>query len=48
MGVTSSNKQIDVDRIDCEGTLKVTLALSDVYKRQAQLSLLIKLLGQQR
>ena len=28
MGVTSSNKQIDVDRIDCEGTLKVTLALS--------------------
>lgn len=28
MGVTSSNKQIDVDRIDCNGTLKVTLALS--------------------
>lgn len=28
MGVTSSNKQIDSDRIDCEGTLKVTLALS--------------------
>lgn len=28
MGVTSSNKQIDVDRIDCDGTLKVTLALS--------------------
>lgn len=28
MGVTSSNKQINVDRIDCEGTLKVTLALS--------------------
>ena len=28
MGVTSSNKQINVDRIDCEGSLKVTLALS--------------------
>lgn len=28
MGVTSSNKQIDVDRIDCNGTLRVTLALS--------------------
>lgn len=28
MGVTSSNKQIDVNRIDCDGILKVTLALS--------------------
>ena len=28
MGVTNSNKQIDVDRIDCSGTLKVTLALA--------------------
>ena len=28
MGVTSSNKQIDVSRIDCYGSLKVTLALS--------------------
>ncbi len=28
MGVTSSNKGINVDRIDCNGTLKVTLALS--------------------
>ncbi len=28
MGVTSSNKQISADRIDCDGTLKVTLALS--------------------
>ncbi|MGI6030001.1 MAG: vWA domain-containing protein [Eubacteriales bacterium] len=28
MGVTSSNKQIDVNRIDCDGSLKVTLALS--------------------
>ena len=28
MGVTNSNKQIDVSRIDCEGSLKVTLALS--------------------
>ena len=28
MGVTSSNKQIDRDRIDCGGSLKVTLALS--------------------
>lgn len=28
MGVTSSNKQIDADRIDCNGTLRVTLALS--------------------
>ena len=28
MGVTSSNKQIDVSRIDCDGSLKVTLALS--------------------
>ena len=28
MGVTSSNKQIDATQIDCNGTLKVTLALS--------------------
>lgn len=28
MGVTNSNKQISVDRIDCEGTLKVTIALT--------------------
>lgn len=28
MGVTSSNKQVDVDRIDCDGSVKVTLALS--------------------
>ena len=28
MGVTNSNKQINVDRIDCDGTLKVTLALA--------------------
>lgn len=28
MGVTSSNKQVDVDRIDCDGLVKVTLALS--------------------
>ncbi len=28
MGVTSSNKQIQVDRINCDGSLKVTLALS--------------------
>lgn len=28
MGVTSSNKQIDANRIDCDGSLKVTLALS--------------------
>lgn len=28
MGITNSNKQIDVDRIDCDGMLKVTLALS--------------------
>ena len=28
MGITSSNKQISTDRIDCGGTLKVTLALS--------------------
>lgn len=28
MGVTNSNKQIDVNRIDCDGMLKVTLALS--------------------
>ena len=28
MGVTSSNKQINVDRIDCDGSLRVTLALS--------------------
>ena len=28
MGITNSNKQISVDRIDCEGTLKVTLALT--------------------
>lgn len=28
MGVTSSNKTISIERIDCDGTLKVTLALS--------------------
>ena len=28
MGVTNSNKQINADRIDCDGTLKVTLALA--------------------
>ncbi len=28
MGVTSSNKKISVDRIECDGSLKVTLALS--------------------
>ena len=28
MGVTNSNKQISTNRIDCDGTLKVTLALS--------------------
>ena len=28
MGITNSNKQISVDRIDCNGTLKVTLALA--------------------
>ena len=28
MGVTSSNKIIDADHIECDGSLKVTLALS--------------------
>lgn len=28
MGVTNSNKVINVDRIDCDGTLRVTLALT--------------------
>lgn len=28
MGITNSNKQISVDSIDCNGTLKVTLALA--------------------
>ena len=28
MGITNSNKQINVSQIDCQGTLKVTLALS--------------------
>ena len=28
MGITSSNKSINVTQIDCDGTLKVTLALS--------------------
>ncbi|MGI5959692.1 MAG: vWA domain-containing protein [Massiliimalia sp.] len=28
MGITSSNKQINLDRIECDGSLKVTLALS--------------------
>ena len=28
MGVTNSNKQISTDHIDCEGTLKVTLAIA--------------------
>lgn len=27
MGITNSNKQINADRIDCEGALKVTLIL---------------------
>ncbi len=28
MGITNSNKQIDTLQIGCDGTLKVTLALS--------------------
>lgn len=28
MGITNSNKQIDVDQISCDGTLRVTLAVS--------------------
>ena len=28
MGITNSNKQINVNAIECDGTLKVTLALS--------------------
>ena len=28
MGITNANKQINVTQIDCDGTLKVTLALS--------------------
>ena len=28
MGVTNSNKVISTDQIDCEGSLKVTLALT--------------------
>ena len=28
MGITNSNKQIDASQIDCNGTFKVTLALS--------------------
>ena len=28
MGITNSNKEIDVSRIDCDGTVKVTLGLS--------------------
>lgn len=28
MGITNSNKVIDTDRISCDGTLRVTLALT--------------------
>ena len=28
MGITNSNKEIDVSKIDCHGTVKVTLGLS--------------------
>ena len=28
MGVTNSNKLINLDRIDCDGSLRVTLALT--------------------
>lgn len=28
MGITNSNKTISVDRIECDGTLRVTLALT--------------------
>ena len=28
MGVTSTSKQVNLERIDCDGTLQVTLALS--------------------
>ena len=28
MGVTNSNKVINADRIECDGSLKVTLALT--------------------
>ena len=30
MGITNSNKEINLSQIDCDGTLKVTLALSAV------------------
>lgn len=28
MGITNSNKLVNIDRVDCEGTLKVTLAIT--------------------
>ena len=28
MGITNSNKLVNTDRVDCEGTLKVTLAIT--------------------
>ena len=28
MGITNSNKVLSADRIDCDGSLKVTLALT--------------------
>lgn len=44
MGVTNSNKQISVDHIDCDGTLKVTLALTatpDITENPADIVLVL-------
>ena len=46
MGITNSNKQINVSRIDCQGMLKVTLALSaapDISSNPTDIALVLDL-----
>lgn len=51
MGITNSNKQISAERIDCEGTLRVTLALSaapDIAQHPADIVLVLDRSGSMR
>ncbi len=51
MGITNSNKQISAERIDCEGTLKVTLAISaapDITDHPADIILVLDRSGSMR
>lgn len=44
MGITNSNKVISADRIDCDGSLKVTLALTaapDIISNPTDIALIL-------